>query len=699
MRLSTLFLLITWVPLIQLQLFHFNWNEHLKNTELLFLIFSLLSAVLAWLSVRSRRNDTVLYYSIRRFVFAFVASMIILGISVFLYKFLCVSTSVDPLKILLGYYVLLMAIGLLGVRQWRKLRKAENIYKSFTFIALSAVFFLISFAIPALLIHFSHNRGKGAQDKLESFLFIFLISSFLVPFLFWLYIEFRKRSTLSTFTRNSFLTVLFFFVLFGIPVLYVFAKIFNIRLYIYPNAWFHSSVPLFGLSTVLISVALSCAALFLTWKEARKDDRPYRTALKFILASVFVTWQLNLGLHLYYEIPSSVGRLWRFSNEWLGFYDGAAIVRSGVLIGYLAINLLFFGYIFFKEKFKDRPVLFFPTAGLSMVLSTYLIIPCMVMAGQLIPPYENYFILMITLSFITVIGPILMIALLFACFGFVLSFFKKGRGHTVFPLAVRKRGFAAALITVILYMFLFGAVWPVKEPAMDVLMGLMEKDKEQFWEVHGWEYGDIYHASYFEFFLFGKGAVRSLVNNLKKDDEFVKNASISLLGFIGDKRAVEPLIESLKDKSTQVRAALTLAGMDDKRAVSPSLTYFNEKELLPDAIPALGRLGGYCAIDSLLERLDDEDPEIRKSIANALGHFHDTRAAEALFERLINDESDNVRWEISRVLQTMLGMRVPSFNSDIEKMKEWWLEWWSQNRDKVEIIFMDERERKGLNSQ
>ena len=409
MRLSTVFLMVSWVPVIQLQLFHFNWNEHTKSTELLFLIFSLLSAVLAWLSVRSRRNDTVLYYSIRRFVFAFAASMVILGISVFLYKFLWVSTSVDPVKILLGYYVLLMAIGLLWARQWRKFHKAKNIYKSISFIATTAVLFLISFAIQELLIHFSHNRGKGAQDKLESFLFIFLISSFLIPFLFWIYIEFRKRAKLSTFIRNSFLTVLFFFVLFGIPVLYVFAKIFNISLYIYPPYLHQGFVPVFGLSAVLISVALTFTAMFLSWKEAREVEMPYLPVLKFILASVFVTWQLNLGLHLYYEFPSSVGNFMRLTNEWLGFYEGAAMGRSGILIVYLVMNLLFFGYIFFKGKFNDRPALVFSLAGLSMVLGTTIIIPGMEMTGQLLPPFGNYFFIMTTLSFITVIGPILMI--------------------------------------------------------------------------------------------------------------------------------------------------------------------------------------------------------------------------------------------------------------------------------------------------
>jgi HEAT repeat protein len=217
--------------------------------------------------------------------------------------------------------------------------------------------------------------------------------------------------------------------------------------------------------------------------------------------------------------------------------------------------------------------------------------------------------------------------------------------------------------------------------------------------VGDWDWLEMNNASFLEFFLYGDSAVVPLINNLKSEDAFVKKVSVILLQHLRDERSVEPLIEKLKDNSVQVSAAWALALIKDKRAFLPLVTALKEKELMADAIPALGKLEDWRAVDPLLERLDDEDPEIRKSVANALGYFYDTRVAEALFERLINDRSDDVKWEISRVIKRMLSIGVPHFSGDIAKMDEWWREWWSKNRDKVEIIIEDEREKRGLNSQ
>lgn len=534
------------------------------------------------------------------------------------------------------------------------------------------------------------------EENYTYWIILFLLSVFVA----WLTVKKHfKRVDSTRIIPSLILMLLLFVVLFGILAIFIAERKLDIKL-----LDFSAHKPII----CLISAALSFAALVLSWREAQKTDRPYLSALKFILASIFLMWQLNLGLHLYYKFPFSLYENSYlsheyFGNTWFNYFNnvmkGLVTFRPMLFIGYTVVNLLFFGEMTLKGKFKEKQPLFFSAAGLLMVSAVYILIALMVAAVQLVPEFERDYPMSIAFSFITVIGPLLMIALLSAIMGGVLLFLKKGRTPTsVFTGVVRKKALATALITIILYLFLFGSVWPIKDPGMDVLMGIMKKDKDRFWShTNGLALNEMSNASFLEFFLFGNAATMPLINNLKDEDTFVKEISAVLLRYLGDERAIEPLIEKLKDKSVQNRAAWALALFKDKRAFLPLITALKKNELVHDAIPALGKLEDWRAVDPLLARLDDEDPEIRKSTAIALGYFHDTRVAEVLFNRLQNDKSDGVKWEINRVLRTMLDMYVPYFQN-VEKMKEWWQEWWDKYNYRIEIIFLDEREKKGLNS-
>ncbi|NYB52411.1 MAG: HEAT repeat domain-containing protein [Methanobacteriaceae archaeon] len=121
-------------------------------------------------------------------------------------------------------------------------------------------------------------------------------------------------------------------------------------------------------------------------------------------------------------------------------------------------------------------------------------------------------------------------------------------------------------------------------------------------------------------FQIGEDAVKPLIkalNDEKYHEEYlIKTGCIKVLGLIGDKRAVEPLIELLDDYDSYVRSssAKSLGLIGDKRAVEPLI------ELLENdintfvrkaSVSALGKLGASNAINPIIDTIDDdEDPNL-----------------------------------------------------------------------------------------
>ena len=131
----------------------------------------------------------------------------------------------------------------------------------------------------------------------------------------------------------------------------------------------------------------------------------------------------------------------------------------------------------------------------------------------------------------------------------------------------------------------------------------------------------------------GTPAVEALLRNL----EFLKTIRpvyprngvmggvIEALGGIGDRRAVEPLMEALKDESSLVR----------------------EK-----AAAALGRIGDKRAVDPLIHALTDEDRDVRSRAAWALGQIGDTRAVKPLVKGL-TDKNYWTRQQVALALDRL----------------------------------------------
>jgi len=106
------------------------------------------------------------------------------------------------------------------------------------------------------------------------------------------------------------------------------------------------------------------------------------------------------------------------------------------------------------------------------------------------------------------------------------------------------------------------------------------------------------------------------------------------LGYLGDKRAVPPLIEMLRDADADIRAR---------------------------AAGALGRLGDRTALEPLLSVLKDKVSVVQLNAISSLGKLGDPRAAEPLCEVLFHDcwgRDHSVLVEAAEVLCRLLGPRV-----------------------------------------
>jgi HEAT repeat protein len=115
----------------------------------------------------------------------------------------------------------------------------------------------------------------------------------------------------------------------------------------------------------------------------------------------------------------------------------------------------------------------------------------------------------------------------------------------------------------------------------------------------------------------------------------LRKAAVESLGNIRDDRAVEPLINTLKDHEQDVRqaAAEALGKLGDTRAVEPLIdTLKEDNQGMHDAVVAALVKIGSPAVVVLISRLKDGvEPQV---MAEALGKIGDPRAVQPLLDYL-----------------------------------------------------------------
>jgi len=106
--------------------------------------------------------------------------------------------------------------------------------------------------------------------------------------------------------------------------------------------------------------------------------------------------------------------------------------------------------------------------------------------------------------------------------------------------------------------------------------------------------------------------VDALIVALKDEDRAVREDATIALGIIGDPKAVDGLIEAMKDGAVKRHAISALGMIGDARALPPVLDALKGKGFVQQGTPTPG-----CIIS--------EDQLIKEAAATALGHFRDQK--------------------------------------------------------------------------
>jgi HEAT repeat protein len=150
---------------------------------------------------------------------------------------------------------------------------------------------------------------------------------------------------------------------------------------------------------------------------------------------------------------------------------------------------------------------------------------------------------------------------------------------------------------------------------------------------------------------YGEAAVIPLIDSLlNTESRSLRIASIWAFRRIGDKRAVEPLLEMWQrddiDRDLQHDIVIALGQLRDNRVFEVLAPLINHQTLRGAAISALGLLGDSRAVDLLLPLLNDPNEDIRFWTAVALGNLRDQRAAIPIVSALPKTKSERHFWII-----------------------------------------------------
>jgi len=156
-----------------------------------------------------------------------------------------------------------------------------------------------------------------------------------------------------------------------------------------------------------------------------------------------------------------------------------------------------------------------------------------------------------------------------------------------------------------------------------------------------------------------KRAVEPLINSLQiETEDWVKPYLIKSLGSLGDPRAFEIIVNALKSKRKDVRgaAAKALGDLGDHRAVSSLLEALKDNEIKEYAARSLGKLGDKTAILPLINLLLDEYDVVDAAL-NALEKLNESKWKQAVTP-LIRKSQDQLLLEIAIALGSLQDDRV-----------------------------------------
>jgi HEAT repeat protein len=159
--------------------------------------------------------------------------------------------------------------------------------------------------------------------------------------------------------------------------------------------------------------------------------------------------------------------------------------------------------------------------------------------------------------------------------------------------------------------------------------------------------------------MYKKRDVDGLIKVLKNKDGDIRQEAVRFLGMIGDSRAVEPLIQALKDGDGIVQSSVAVAlEKIGGQAVEPLIRVLKVKnknvQVWTEVI--LGSIKDPRAVEPLLQALKDEDQTVRAGAVDALCKIEEP-AVEPLIQSLKKENNIVARLGIVTVLGGIGDMR------------------------------------------
>ncbi|HEY0928449.1 MAG TPA: HEAT repeat domain-containing protein [Gemmatimonas sp.] len=142
-------------------------------------------------------------------------------------------------------------------------------------------------------------------------------------------------------------------------------------------------------------------------------------------------------------------------------------------------------------------------------------------------------------------------------------------------------------------------------------------------------------------------SVPALERALRHDDARVRRASAYALGEIASLRALEPLSAALRDSDAEVRytAARAIGELDDLEHPPAALLEAcrsNDRRLARIAAMTVAELHDPATLDLLISLADMDDRDVRVHVAEALGQIGSAKANAPLM-RMLQDQDAEVR--------------------------------------------------------
>jgi len=143
------------------------------------------------------------------------------------------------------------------------------------------------------------------------------------------------------------------------------------------------------------------------------------------------------------------------------------------------------------------------------------------------------------------------------------------------------------------------------------------------------------------------GTIARLTRDLDSPHWKRRQEACKKLGLLGNMHTAELLIERIEDNNSEVRCAAVeaLGVLNDDTAIKHLIPRLFDEDwrVKVAACTSLGQLGDQSSVKPLIQKMGEHNPYIRRAACHALGNLGDVRAVTPLIQLLLDDHNIEVR--------------------------------------------------------